>query len=127
MALHLATIAAALAATKSQAEIKQELFASYDKTLRPSLWVSTQQEADSGEQSCGAAPPEHVETQLSISKISVGLQQYEIEGYFRLWWVDPRLAFNGTSEVRCGGGGGSTDTSSGDRLTRSHPSHPPSP
>ena len=41
MALHFATIAAALAATKSQAEIKSALLASYDKTLRPSLWVST--------------------------------------------------------------------------------------
>ena len=96
----LAVIAAAVATSQqSQAEIKAELLGSYDKTLRPSLWVATQGPSSDGS-SCGTAPPEHVETQLVISKISIGLQQYEIEGYFRLWWEDARLNFTGKSEVR---------------------------
>ena len=56
---------------------------------------------------CGAQPKStHVETQIYVHRLSHIDQKegiFHVEGYFRLWWNDPRLKFNGTVDGGCEG------------------------
>ena len=52
--------------------------------------------------SCETPPADLVEVQVYVSRLH-GIDQkagtFKMDGYFRLFWNDPRLMFNGT-EVR---------------------------
>mmetsp|Transcript_135820 Transcript_135820/g.433423 ORF Transcript_135820/g.433423 Transcript_135820/m.433423 type:complete len:264 (+) Transcript_135820:53-844(+) len=64
----------------------------YDNTLRPACGNATHQ------------GPTVVEVQLYLTQLnSVDPKQgtIEINGFFRTWWNDPRLAYNGTENGGC--------------------------
>ena len=63
----------------------------YEKTSRPLL---------DSEQCVANAPPVSVSLQLVVkafTKVDQRLGTYELEGYMRLRWRDPRLAFNSST------------------------------
>jgi len=77
----------------------------YDKYIRPSL-AQVQNElglygGPGG--SCPTAPADKVTTQFYIDYLSVDQKSldYTLEGFFRAYWVDERLKFNGTADGGC--------------------------
>ena len=69
---------------------------SYDPTLRPSqaMWKNTSK----------PAPAEQVEVQIyvtSIIDINQVAQTFTINGYFRTWWTDSRLAYKSAEDGFC--------------------------
>ena len=87
----------AVVRSESADEVKERLLDGYPhRTTPPSLAV-VQEQPGSTTGSCSAAAPTYVQTQLYIDRLHpLGemKQIYGFEGYLRLWWVDPRLAFN---------------------------------
>jgi hypothetical protein len=83
---------------RTKSEIKAQLLASYDASVRPNL-ASALEASRRGDDGCAHAPPDDIEAQIYIDFLTVDqkLLQYTIEGFLRVWWDDPRLAFNGTS------------------------------
>ena len=67
----------------------------YNRAIRPTL--AAQGCSVDGFDNVGYAPAEQVEVQLYVSalhSLSQRDMEYMVEGYFRLWWMDQRLALN---------------------------------
>ena len=62
-----------------------------DPTIRPGIWR--------GRGADGKYPTDYTEVQVGVdafANIHQIKQVWEVSGYFRTWWWDPRLAFNAT-------------------------------
>ena len=67
----------------------------YNRAIRPTL--AAQGCSVDGFDNVGSAPAEQVEVQLYVSalhSLSQRDMEYMVEGYFRLWWFDQRLALD---------------------------------
>ena len=91
-------VAHSACAVQTAAEVKARLLEAYgDASMRPSISVAAAAAAARNESCHEAAPPDPVGTQLYIDRfhyLDQRHQSFGFEGYLRLWWQDPRLAFN---------------------------------
>ena len=77
---------------QSQAELKAQVLAGYDKSTRPSAAL-----APHSGTSCVPVPADVVHVQMYVEALTSVDQKslsYGLEGYLRAYWRDPRLAFN---------------------------------
>lgn len=83
-------------AVQSMAELKQQVLVGYDKHTRPSGILSY---GHTGNSSMCVPQVDVVEVQMYVEALT-GVDQksrtFGLEGYFRAFWNDPRLAFNST-------------------------------
>ena len=82
---------------RTKQEIKSQLLANYDASMRPNLALALADSRTDG-QRCIDAEADQIKVQLFVDFLTVDQKQlqYTIEGFLRLWWDDPRLTFNGT-------------------------------
>ena len=77
----------------NEASIKQRLLAQYGhSSMRPA--------AAAAAASASCAPPDRVRTQFYLDRYaddSLSQQSYGMDGYLRSFWVDPRLAYDGST------------------------------
>ena len=91
LALSLVTGSSAICAGNTKHALFRCMMTDYEKTSRPGL---------DSEQCVANAPPVSVTLQLVVkvlTKVDQRLGTYELEGYMRLRWRDPRLAFNSST------------------------------
>jgi hypothetical protein len=84
-------------------EITDRLLETYSKRTNPNMAVAF---AGVGPDQCPADPAatNPVDAQIYVTKLSNIDQKtysYSLEGFFRMWWTDPRLRFNGTADGGC--------------------------
>ena len=92
------------AAHESHAALTARLLDGYGPIhVRPS--VAEAEAARARGESCPATPgADTVEVQVYVDQfqpINMLRQTYEIDGFLRAWWSDPRLRFNGTDDGGC--------------------------
>ena len=91
------------AAAESRAALTSRLLDNYHAGpgVRPSVAEADAMSAR-GESSCVGRPEaDNVEVQVYVDQfqpINMLRQTYEIDGFLRAWWSDPRLRFNGTDD-----------------------------
>ena len=91
------------ARAESMREVTDRLLVGYSKDTNPTLAAAF---AGLGPDQCPAAPPASnlVETQIYVQKLANIDQKsgtYELEGFLRHWWNDPRLRFDGIEQGGC--------------------------
>mmetsp|Transcript_38723 Transcript_38723/g.96245 ORF Transcript_38723/g.96245 Transcript_38723/m.96245 type:complete len:440 (+) Transcript_38723:36-1355(+) len=103
--LMLLSAAGTHAARETMSQIKERLLADYDKHLRPTLAIKQRELGLYGGPggSCPTAGPVTVHHQFYIDYLAVDQKalDYTLEGFFRVWWTDERLKFNGTDDGGC--------------------------
>ena len=76
-------------------ELADRLLTDYSRLTNPNLAIAQTAAAQTG---CRAEyEPNAVQTQIGVTKFGAVDEQlgtYEIEGFFRLWWNDPRLVWD---------------------------------
>ena len=91
LALSLVTGGSAICDGNTKHALFRCMMTDYDKTSRPGL---------DSKQCVASAPPVSVTFQLVVkvlTKVDQRLGSYELEGYMRLRWRDPRLSFNSST------------------------------
>ena len=86
-----ACAATAASVVPAEAALKRILDNYGDPTIRPGVWR--------GLGADGKYPTDYTEVQVGVdafANINQIKQIWEVSGYFRTWWWDPRLAFNAT-------------------------------
>ena len=90
------------AAPNLQTQLKRRIMAEYgDPAIRPGAVIAAQ-----GDDNGTCVHPDEVHVQVHVEKFHPldGLRQtWQLEGYLRLWWTDPRLAFevNDSAKAEC--------------------------
>ena len=83
-------------------EITDTVLMDYDRSTNPSLAVA--QEAPSPPGECPQVDVNMIDAQIYVTKIPDIDQKtgtYSLEGFFRLWWNDPRLTFDDSDNGGC--------------------------
>ena len=91
LALSLVTDGSAICDGNTKHALFRCMMTDYDKTSRPGL---------DSKQCVANAPPVSVTSQVVVkvlTKVDQRLGSYELEGYMRLRWRDPRLSFNSST------------------------------
>ena len=82
-------------------ETLDRLQVGYSINTNPGLAIG---QANTTGNDCATPLATTVEAQVYVSRLS-GINQkagsFDIEGYFRLWWTDARLKYNGTADGGC--------------------------
>lgn len=83
-------------------EITDRVLLAYDRNTNPTLAVAQEAPSPSGE--CPRVDVNMIDAQIYVTKIPAIDQKagtYSIEGFFRLWWNDPRLTFDDSEAGGC--------------------------
>ena len=91
------TTPAAPTSGETTQQLTERLLAGYRYSQRtsPNLAMAEQEAATTGAE-CGPPEPNMVTAQVYVTKFGSIDQKagtFEVEGFFRLWWNDPRMAF----------------------------------
>ena len=96
-------LSTAAQAPETMQEVEDRLLENYSRNCNPTLAAS--QRAGKLLGVCGDHPKAtEIEVQIYVHRLSHIDQKegtFEIEGYFRMWWNDSRLRFNGTKDGGC--------------------------
>ena len=80
-------------------QLTDRLLSGYSQRTSPNVAMAERLAATTGAQ-CSPPEPNMVTAQIYVTKfgnIDQKVGSFDVEGYFRLWWNDPRLAFDAGS------------------------------